>query len=245
MAETAIKTKTNNHSFKHIEGAILIQLMLSNLRGTSVCNNVFENLLNLVTECLQRPGTQNCTPLKKHLLLVYLTAAIYNKQATLTYLQKSGLTHSLITELLAAKSLMKHSYEQKLFVIGFSEMLSYPDLPQELLQSLPTLIEQMVVTMLKLTEAEEKEKRKRANDEMNKMGDCEIDSDDYESENDEDDDSDSENSGEGSNDDGNEGVAKLGFVNPADDDDADDDEYEEVVVSLIRAMRVDCSLRRR
>lgn len=55
----------------------------------------------------------------------------------------------------------------------------------------------MVTTMLKLTEAEEKEKRKRANDEINKMDDF-GDESDYESENDEYD-------SEGSNSDGNAG----------------------------------------
>ena len=85
MAETALFTKKPNVIIKNTEGAILIQLLLQIMRGSDACNSFFEPLLNRVK---QRMSQTPISPLlKKHILGIYLSALIYNKGATLMYLE--------------------------------------------------------------------------------------------------------------------------------------------------------------
>lgn len=55
---------------------------------------------------------------------------------------------------------MHHSYEQKIFVIGVSEMLQNDVLPEGLRPILFNLITELIKTMLTLKEQEEKELKK-------------------------------------------------------------------------------------
>lgn len=61
---------------------------------------------------------------------------------------------------------MHHSYEQKIFVIGVSEMLQNDLLPEGLRPILFDLITELIKTMLGLKEQEEKELKKKAKKEI-------------------------------------------------------------------------------
>jgi hypothetical protein len=91
------------------------------MRGSDACNSFFESLLNRVK---QRMSLTPLSPLlKKHILGIYLSALIYNKNATLLYLEKNELTAQLVQELVTTSKKMKHNYERRLFIVGLSELL--------------------------------------------------------------------------------------------------------------------------
>jgi hypothetical protein len=60
---------------------------------------------------------------KKHVLAAFLSAILYNNNATLNYLDKNKMTALFVEEVLAMSKKMKHKYELKLVIISLSEML--------------------------------------------------------------------------------------------------------------------------
>jgi len=69
------------------------------MRGSEACNSFFETLLNRVKQrSMQLPVS---TLLKKHILGVYLSALIYNNNATLLYFEHNGITAQLLAELVS------------------------------------------------------------------------------------------------------------------------------------------------
>ncbi len=130
MAETALFSRQPPIILKNTEGAILIQLLLQTMRGTSVCNEIIEPLLARVKDRVQVQPLNSM--LKKHLLGIYLSAILYNRSAAMNYFEQQNMTSHLVQELLKLKSQMKHSYERKMFIVGISEMLQNDVLPEGL-----------------------------------------------------------------------------------------------------------------
>lgn len=95
--------------------------MFQTMKGTNVCNEIFEPLLNRVKDRMMLQPLNRI--LKKHILLVYLSAVIYNRNAAMNYFEQNGMTANLVQELINAKGQIRHSYERKFFIIGLSEML--------------------------------------------------------------------------------------------------------------------------
>ncbi len=111
------------------EGAILIQLLFQVYAGTSVLDEFFEALLNQVLTRMNTIPMQDS--LKRHLLLVLLTALAYNPNATLTYLNQRNLVDEFFNQVLLDKTCkgFTNAYEQKTFIIGLSSALNAGQLP--------------------------------------------------------------------------------------------------------------------
>lgn len=222
-----------NALIKNTEGAILIQLLLQVMRGTDACNEVCEPLLNLVKTRMQRQPLNSL--LKKHMIGIYLSAVLYNRQAAMAYFEQQQMTCSLVQEMINLTKHFRHAYERKMFIVGISEMLQNEQLPEGLRPLLFSLITELINMMLALAEQEEKELKKRAR--------ADIDPDDSSSQEDSDDlldddieDIDNENDGSDDSDEAVDGdkVIKdndLGFAkeerkgNFIDSDDDDDNVY--------------------
>lgn len=109
MAEVALFTNKPNVLIKNTEGAVLIQLILQLMRGTTVFQPIFSSLLTRVKD---RMSQKPLNPmLKKHLLGVYLSAVLQNRSAALQYFEAQGMTGDLVKELINLKAQMKHPYE--------------------------------------------------------------------------------------------------------------------------------------
>lgn len=98
MAETSLFTTQPNILLKNTEGAILIQLLLQAMRGTTVCDGIIEPLFARVKDRIQIQPLNNL--LKKHLIGIYLSAVIYNRGAAMNYFEQQGMTCHLVQELL-------------------------------------------------------------------------------------------------------------------------------------------------
>ena len=61
--------------------------------------------------------------LKKHLLGVFLAAAMYSPEATIKFLEKDDMLGNVLFELFTLQPEFKHQYEQQLFVVGISQLL--------------------------------------------------------------------------------------------------------------------------
>jgi hypothetical protein len=209
MAEVALFTNKPTVLIKNTEGAILIQLIFQLMRGTTVFQPIFASLLTRVKDRMtQKPVN---AMLKKHLLGVYLSAVLQNRSAALQYFEAQGMTGDLVKELINLKSQMKQPYEQRLFIIGLSELLQNDVLPESLRPLLFNLITEMIDMIMKLTDKEEAEAQKKAKKLKGKKDD-----DDYSDDNSDDDSDDS--------DDDDDDDDQL-----ADDMDDDDDDSDEAV----------------
>jgi hypothetical protein len=206
MAEVALFTNRPTVLIKNTEGAILIQLIFQLMRGTTVFQPIFSSLLTRVKD---RMSQKPLNPmLKKHLLGVYLSAVLQNRSAALQYFEAQGMTADLMKELINLKTQMKHPYEQRLFIIGLSELLQNDVLPESLSPLLFNLITEMIDMIMKLTDKEEQEAQKK-----NKKLKGKKDDDDFSDDNSDDDSDDSDDDDD-----------QL-----ADDMDDDDDDSDEAV----------------
>jgi len=64
------------------------------MRGTTACNEIFEPLLNLVKDRMMIQPLNRI--LKKHILGVYLSAVLYNRNAAMNYFEQNGMTANLV-----------------------------------------------------------------------------------------------------------------------------------------------------
>jgi hypothetical protein len=129
MATTAMFSKEPAIVVHNSEGAILIQLLFQVYAGTSVLDEFFEALLNQVLTRMNTIPMQDS--LKRHLLLVLLTALAYNPNATLTYLNQRNLVDEFFNQVLLDKTCegFTNAYERKTFIIGLSSALNAGQLP--------------------------------------------------------------------------------------------------------------------
>ena len=185
MAEIALFTTKPSVLIKNTEGAILIQLMFQLMRGTTVFQPIFSSLLTRVRDRMTSKPQNSM--LKKHLLGVYLSAVLQDREAALSYFESQGMTGDLVKELINHKAQMRHPYEQRLFIIGLSELLQSQMLPESLRPLLVTMITELIDMNLKLKEREDKEAYAKQRKQNQKEGD---DSDDYSDEDSDDDEDD-------------------------------------------------------
>jgi hypothetical protein len=62
--------------------------------------------------------------LRRHLVLVFLSAIAYNSQATFNYLDKHGIAADMIGQIIDISNGFQNSYERKLYLIGLSCMIA-------------------------------------------------------------------------------------------------------------------------
>lgn len=212
------------------------------MQGTTVFEPIFGSLLASVKERMSVKPLNNM--LKKHLLGVYLSAVLQNREAALQYFESQGMTADLVKELLNLTSQMRHTYEMRLFIIGFSELLQNTVLPESLRPLLLNLISELINMNIKLKQREEKQ----AYEKEKKKSSKEEDSEDFEDDDDdeEEDDDDNQLADDMNDDDSDEAVDgdkkirddDLGFSNKQkllDSEDeaygSDDDESTSMMVS--------------
>lgn len=212
------------------------------MQGTSVFEPILGSLLASVKERMSVKPLNNM--LKKHLLGVYLSAVLQNREAALQYFESQGMTADLVKELLNLTSQMRHTYEMRLFIIGFSELLQNTVLPESLRPLLKNLISELINMNIKLKQREEKQ----AYEKEKKKSSKEEDSEDFEDDDDdeEEDDDDNQLADDMNDDDSDEAVDgdkkirddDLGFSNKRkllDSEDeaygSDDDESTSMMVS--------------
>ena len=203
------------------------------MKGTESLNNLFEAILNSVVKRMQSSAVSNDI-LKKHLLGVFMSAVAYNSTATMKYLEQNQMTSSLIKEMFAIKGSFKHTYERKFFIIGLSEMLQCPLLPESMRPLFVQLLEELMDMIAAEQASQAKESRKAAKKDFKQPGENEDEDSDYSSsdddnlydtEKDDDSDDDSHSAVDGGS---KKMVNDLGFVDhPNEEDDGkmeDDDE---------------------
>jgi hypothetical protein len=88
----------------------------------------------------------------KHLIGIFMSSMYYNAQLTVNYLEMHGLTVSIVQEMIKLKKNFKHLYERKFFIIGLSEMLRAPNLPESLKPILVDLLSNIVEMIIVLNE---------------------------------------------------------------------------------------------
>lgn len=173
MAETALFTTKPNVAINNTEGAIVVQILLTLMRGSDSLNDICYPLLTRVSQRID--GSTACpSSVRKHVFGVYLAAIIYNSQAALSFLQEKGLLLDFLTEVTNTKA-WRHFYERKLVVVGLSELLLCQNLPQEMAPYMLKVVNCMIELMLKIKKTKEQEIKKREQAEMNPDG---ADSDD-------------------------------------------------------------------
>lgn len=64
------------------------------MRGTDACNEVFVTLLDLVKKRMSEKPMSDM--LKKHLLSIFLSAVLYNRQQVMLYLEQHNMTLDLL-----------------------------------------------------------------------------------------------------------------------------------------------------
>ena len=164
----------------------------------------------------------------KHLIGIFMSSMYYNAQLTVNYLEMHGLTVSVVQEMIKLKKNFKHLYERKFFIIGLSEMLRAPNLPESLKPILVDLLSNIVEMIIVLNEKIQKELLQKAhkdlkdNDDDEEESESEEESDYYGKESDNDDfESDNENLDDKEIDDD-----CLGFVDKKDSATIEDDMEE-------------------
>ena len=83
---------------------------------------------------------------------------------------------------------MKHQYEQKLFIVGLSELLLSKSLPSSVSPLLPGLINEVIDMIFSLQKAEAREARLKAKKELKEGEDKDSEADDSDDSNSEEDD---------------------------------------------------------
>ena len=90
--------------------------------------------------------------LKKHVLGIFLSTVIYNRQMAMQYFEHHNLTLPLLEELIKLYPKFRHQYERQLFVIAISELLQNETLPENLRGVLVKLIETLINIQQQLSE---------------------------------------------------------------------------------------------
>ena len=102
--------------------------------------------------------------LKKHLLLVFMSALYYNASATIKYLENRGQTKNVLVEVFRLKKSFKSTYERKVFIIGVTQILTVLDAPATITDAgtITRLIDENLGMMEKVKKKEAKEAAKKA-----------------------------------------------------------------------------------
>jgi hypothetical protein len=98
----------------------------------------------------------------KHLIGIFMSAMYYNAQLTVNYLEANGITVSIVQEMIKLKKHFKHQYERKFFIVGLSEMLRAPNLPESLKPILVELLSNIVEMMIVLNKKIQQELLQKA-----------------------------------------------------------------------------------
>lgn len=192
MANQSLFGTEPNITIHNSEGAILYQLLFQIYQGTKFLDIYFENILTATLDRMKAMPMQD--HLKRQLLLVFLSAMIYNPNATLNYMEQRALTQTVLTEIFNLSTTFKNSYERKLFSVGLSQMLTAQVLPPSIGSSLLQIVDNVIKMLNAQKEAEVKSQKKAGKKEIKAEDD--DDDDDYtdedEEEDEDDDDSDME-----------------------------------------------------
>lgn len=60
--------------------------------------------------------------LKKHLLGVFLCAAVYDVEATLKFLVQTNMLEGILAEIYGLTDAFKEEYERKMFIVGLARL---------------------------------------------------------------------------------------------------------------------------
>lgn len=122
MASAALFTREPSITMQNSEGAILFQLIFQIYAGSSCLDNDVGAILDKIRERMMMQPMQD--HLKRHLLGVFLTAAAYNPNLTLAYLEANNLTAEFIKMLFQLSKGFTNLYERKIYVVGLSSLLN-------------------------------------------------------------------------------------------------------------------------
>ena len=186
-----VSTSTGNNA----EGAVLFQLILQVFEGTPALgeSGIFEFILEATCERIAKAAATNtetklATTLNKHLLGVFLSASIYAPEITVRFLlRKENYIDQILDELFLQEAEFKHEYEEKLYVVGLSQLMTVGTLwPQKLPQAVLLVLKKLQ----NIKKVNTEKMRKQGNREINPGQNPESDEEDLDSEELSDDDSD-------------------------------------------------------
>lgn len=231
------------------EGAILFQLIFQIMSRSNALDEFIDEILNQVMNRMTTMPMHSY--LKRHLLLVFVSAMAYSPNSVLSYLERNQLTEKIFSQIVSTSSGHITAYERKIFILGLSNVLYADQLPQVVVQNLLKLIQEIVKMLNILKQAETKELKQQSKKEIKRKDDSdeededEDDEEDYDDEDDDDEDEEDEedeentmkdtkpNAGEDAeitNDEevkGGEGTKPKGENDTDDDNEDDDDEDDE------------------
>lgn len=204
IAKNSLFSTQPTISVQNSEGAILFQLIFQILSRSNAVDEFLDEILNQVMNRLTTMPMHSY--LKRHLLLVFVSAMAYNPNSTLAYLDRNQLTEKVFSQIVATSSGHINTYERKTFILGLSNVLYAEQLPQVVVSNLLRLIQEIIKMLNSLKEAETKELKKISKKEIKRKDDSDEDDDDededdddeYDDEEDEDEDDEEDQEEEGS-----------------------------------------------
>lgn len=90
----------------------------------------------------------------------YLSAFIYSAGATFKFLEQEGLIEAVFQELFVSDSKMFHSYQRKLYLIGFGQCLFSDYIPEWVNQNIVKIISKMILMLGRLNLSEKYKEKK-------------------------------------------------------------------------------------
>ena len=139
------------------DGAIVFQLILQYFKSPTY-DNLFEDCLSQTTERLRVP--EGSLVLKSVMFGTYLSAFIYNAEATFRYLERENILEAFLNELFLWDNKFVHAYQKKLYLIGLGQSLFSDYMPELFKQGISKIISKMILMLGRLNLAEKyKEKR--------------------------------------------------------------------------------------
>jgi hypothetical protein len=93
IAEMSLFTKQNIQLMNNTEGAVLFQLIFQFFQGTECLNAYFEKLMDRILERLREKPMKNF--LLRQILLVFLSAIIYNTDAALKWMEMRSIIQDI------------------------------------------------------------------------------------------------------------------------------------------------------
>jgi len=117
------------------------------------------------------------THVMKQVIGIIMSAMYYNAQVTVNYLEAHGMTAQMVQEMIKLKKFFKHEYERRFFIVGLSEMLKCPTLPESLKHLLADLLSNIIEMMMRLNKKIRKRLLAKAQHDLKENDDDEEESD--------------------------------------------------------------------
>ena len=161
--------EVTNGIYTPCDGALVLQLCLQYFKSPTFDNYFADALTNTLTIMKKFKESEN---LNTVFLGIFLSAFIYNPEATFNYFEEKGILEGVFEELFVNDKKMFHSYQRKLFIVGFGQMLFSDYIPEFISQNLSKIISKMILMLGRLNLTEKFKERRNFIEEA-KDGDSE------------------------------------------------------------------------